>query len=107
MLLIDLTKSELQTEPLLRTIQQDARYGQIPVIVLSADRELPEFVRNSCSFVVFLPLSASMLREALVWCFDRKTVQRYFKYEDKQEELTCLRGTSSVALGDAPVQEVS
>jgi CheY-like chemotaxis protein len=96
-LLIDLTKNELQVEPMLRTIRGDFRYGHLPVIVLSSDRELSDMVRTSCSFVVFLPLAASMLREALVWCFDRRSVQKMFRYEEKQEDVPALvTGTAAV-----------
>merc|ERR1712007_416578 len=49
-LFLDLSKSELQVEGLLRTIRQHERYGKLPIIVISAERNLPEIVSSSCSF---------------------------------------------------------
>lgn len=80
-LLLDLSKSELDVESLLTTVTKLERYGSIPIIVLSTERELPEMVRVICSFAVFLPLSASTLRESLLWCFDRHVVQQHCNYE--------------------------
>jgi len=80
-LLLDLSKSELDVGSLLSTVKQHSRYSRLPIIVLSADRELPEVVRMNCSFVVFLPLSAATLRESLLWCFDRQTVQQHCNYD--------------------------
>lgn len=80
-LLLDLSKNELQVESLLRTVKQHERYAKLPIIVLSSSRDLPEVVRINCSFVVFLPLSAATLREALLWCFDRQTVQQHCHYD--------------------------
>jgi len=108
MLIVDLTKSELQIEPMLRTVRQDTRYGQLPIVVFAGDRELSEMVRSTCSFVVFLPLAAPMLREALVWCFDRKSIQKFFQREEQQEEdVQCVIGRSSSTSGYPDVVEVS
>jgi CheY-like chemotaxis protein len=96
MLLIDLTKAELQIEPMLRTIRSQEKYQHLPIIVLSLDRELPEVVRNSCSFVVFLPLAPQMLREALVWCFDRKSIQKQYQSEESLE-LEVVKGKASMS----------
>lgn len=85
-LLLDLTKTELNIDGMLRTIRQQENYAQLPIVVLSLERELSDAVRSNCSFVVYLPLSASMIREALVWCFDdRKSVQKVFQSEESQE----------------------
>jgi len=92
-LIVDLGKSELQVETFVRTIRGHERYGQLPVVVLSDDRELPDLVRQSCSFVVFHPLAASMLREALLWCFDRRAMQAANGYFDMQKPLA-LTSTS-------------
>merc|ERR1712113_764640 len=73
-LLLDLSKKELQVESLLPVLREHQRYNRLPIIVLSAQSDLSEVVRNSCSFVVFFPLAAAMLREALLWCFDRKAL---------------------------------
>lgn len=74
-LIVDMAKTELQIERLLKTVRQHKRYGRIPILVISADRELPEVVRTSCSFVVFHPISAQTLREGLLWCLDRQALQ--------------------------------
>jgi len=80
-LLLDLSKSEFEIESFLGTMTKLEKYGNMPIIVLSTERELPEVVRTVCSFVVFLPLSASTLRESLLWCFDRHTVQQHCDYD--------------------------
>jgi CheY-like chemotaxis protein len=104
-LLIDLTKSELPIEAILRTIRQDARYGNLPIVVLSSDRNLSDVVRACCSFVVFLPLAATMLREALVWCFDRASVQKLYQLEEEQLDLQCVRNfASGLNTSDAPLE---
>lgn len=98
-LVIDMTKSELQIEPMLRAIRQQERYSQLPIVVLSLERELSEVVRNNCSFVVFLPLAAPMLREALVWCFDRKSAQKLYpsdKTEAPEEFQGLMKGKASI-----------
>lgn len=109
-LLIDLTKNDLQIEPLLRTIRQ-GKSSQMPVVVLSLDRDLPEVVRTCCSFVVFLPLAAQMLREALVWCFDRKSVQQLFQTDDMQQDMSqewpVLRGKASTRRPDRTLADES
>mmetsp|Transcript_41574 Transcript_41574/g.77357 ORF Transcript_41574/g.77357 Transcript_41574/m.77357 type:complete len:867 (-) Transcript_41574:64-2664(-) len=110
LLMIDLTKPELHVEPILRTIRQGERYGQMPIVVLSAERELPEMVRSSCSFVVFLPLAAAMLREALVWCFDRRSVQKLFRLEvqpQEDQELQIVKGTAPAQPAAPPALAVA
>eukprot|EP00438_Fugacium_kawagutii_P013780 Skav232257 [mRNA] locus=scaffold273:165042:167467:- [translate_table: standard] len=79
-LLVDLSKADLEVEGLVKTIRADPQYGNLPIIVLSQERELPDLVRQSCSFVVFQPLSASMLREALLWCFNRSALKHQSYY---------------------------
>merc|ERR1711865_435722 len=79
-------------EPMLRAIRHQEKYAQLPIVVLAAERELPDVVRTSCSFVVFLPLSPPMLREALVWCFDRKSVQNLFPVGEPVD-VPLVRGT--------------
>merc|ERR1719291_1505305 len=79
-LLLDLSKKELQVESLLPVLREHTRYSRLPIIVLSGQAELSEVVRNSCSFVVFFPLAAAMLREALLWCFDRKALLMHCNY---------------------------
>lgn len=75
LLVIDLCKHDLQVENVLRTVRQHAGYERLPIVVLSADEQLPDVVRTSCSYVIFKPLAASMVREALVWCFDRRALK--------------------------------
>lgn len=73
-LILDLAKSEFQADALLRTVRQHQRYGRLPILVLSVERELTDTVRSSCSFVVFHPVAAPMLREGLLWCLDKKAL---------------------------------
>lgn len=80
-LLLDLQKSELQVEGIVRILRQHEKYGKLPIVVFAADRALPEIVRSCCSFVVYYPLSVPMLREALLWCLDRKALQEHAAYE--------------------------
>mmetsp|Transcript_33877 Transcript_33877/g.100628 ORF Transcript_33877/g.100628 Transcript_33877/m.100628 type:complete len:963 (-) Transcript_33877:47-2935(-) len=87
-LLLDLEKTELQVESLLTTIRGHNRYGKLPIVVLSEQRELPQLVHENCSFVVFQPLAATTLREALLWCFDRKVLAVTGKYEVSASALT-------------------
>jgi len=104
-LLLDLTKNELQVEPMLRTIRQHTRYGGLQIIVLSQEHEMTEMVRSCCSFAVFLPLAASMLREALVWCFDRKSGRKLFPVDESQEEWDVVRGKAAAGASvHAPVE---
>jgi len=94
-MLLDLSKKELRPEPLLQTIRSHDRYGKLPIVVLSEHRELPDIVRSSCSFVVFMPLAASMLREALLWCYHRPAVQSRFLQEDGEKmEMLNTYGTT-------------
>lgn len=79
-LLVDLSKADLEVEGLVKTIRADPHYGNLPIIVLSQERDLPDLVRQSCSFVVFQPISASMLREALLWCFNRNALKHQSYY---------------------------
>jgi len=105
-LILDLSKSELEVGSLLKCCKEHARYGNMPIIVLSNDRELPEVVRTNCSFVVFHPLAASMLREALVWCFDRKFLLT--NSQDMQEPSIYDAGTKSQKmLKDLEVQALN
>lgn len=78
-LLLDLSKNDLPVESLLTALRAHYRYGEIPVVALAEDRNLSETVQKLCSFVVFLPLSVGMLRESLLWCLDRRSVQGYFQ----------------------------
>jgi len=70
-LLIDLSKRELQVEQLLHVIREDRRYGSLPIVALSAEMDIPEVVRQYCTYVVYTPLSNVALRQALLWCLDR------------------------------------
>lgn len=97
LLLLDLTKAELQVEPLLRTLRQVEKYRDLQIIVISQDHDLPEVVRNSCSFAVFLPLAAQMLREAFVWCFDRKSGHKLFPAEEPRQDLGVVKGRSAAS----------
>lgn len=74
-LLVDLDKTDFQADPLLKSVRSSQRYGRLPILVLSSERELSETVRSSCSFVVFHPVAASMLREGLLWCLDKKALK--------------------------------
>jgi CRP-like cAMP-binding protein/CheY-like chemotaxis protein len=73
-LIWDLAKSEVAVDELLKNIRMHDRYSRLPVIVLSAEHELSQTVRVACSFVVFHPVVPAMLREALLWCFDRRSL---------------------------------
>lgn len=103
-LIVDLGKSELEAEGLVKTVRADAHYGGVPIIVLSKEHELPDLVKKSCSFVVFHPLSSSMLREALLWCFNRSALknQSYYFPANPQPEnfpkLTTAASTTSLNL---------
>ncbi|CAE8714701.1 unnamed protein product [Polarella glacialis] len=43
-LIIDLNKAELKVESLVRTVRSSGRYLQLPIIVISNDRDLPDVV---------------------------------------------------------------
>merc|ERR1712032_1721025 len=93
-LILDLEKSDLQVETVLRTARQYDRYTNLPVVVLSPqDRELSEFVQQSCSFVVFKPLVLSMIRDALLWCLNRGALEGRFRQD--------------LALADSRLQDVN
>merc|ERR1711879_379743 len=81
-LFLDLEKSDLQVETVLRTARQFERYENLPVVVLSpTENELSEFVQTSCSFVVFKPLVLSVVRDALLWCFNQSALRGKFRQE--------------------------
>lgn len=69
---LDLSKRELQVEQVLQIIRQDERYGLLPIVAVAAESELKEVVKLSCSYAVYMPLSTPVLREALLWCLDRR-----------------------------------
>lgn len=71
-LVLDLAMSDLRVEDMLRTVRNHVGYERMPIVVLSADRELSDMVQRSCSFVVYRPFSAKTLRESLLWCLDRR-----------------------------------
>ena len=80
-LMLDMSKADLEIETLVKSIRADPQYGTLPIIVLAHRQpELPDLVRQTCSFVVFHPLSASMLREALLWCFNRNALKHQSYY---------------------------
>merc|ERR1712032_360039 len=93
-LFLDLEKSDLQVETVLRTARQFEKYTNLPVVVVSpSDRELSDFVQKSCSFVVFKPLVLSMIRDALLWCFNRSALEGRFRQD--------------LALADSRLQDVN
>mmetsp|Transcript_2091 Transcript_2091/g.3222 ORF Transcript_2091/g.3222 Transcript_2091/m.3222 type:complete len:939 (+) Transcript_2091:71-2887(+) len=80
-LIWDLTKSNVSVITLLTSIRQHERYGRLPIVVLSGDQRLPDMVRKSCNYVIFHPISTPILREGLLWCFDRKAVSGFVKQD--------------------------
>jgi CheY-like chemotaxis protein len=81
-LFLDLSKKELQVERLLQVIRQDRKYAAVPIVVMSLELALPECVRQHCNYVIYLPFSPTSLREALVWCFDRRCAEKVFRSSD-------------------------
>merc|ERR1712072_9443 len=73
-LIWDLAKSEVMVDEMLKNTRAHPRYSRMHIIVLSAEKDLPETVRVACSYAVFHPVAPSMLREALLWCFDRRVL---------------------------------
>lgn len=84
-LILDLTKTELAVDMILRQIRQHNRYSILPIIVLSDERELPATVRSACNFFVFHPISPTILREALLWCLDGKPLIGHAKQDSNLE----------------------
>eukprot|EP00429_Kryptoperidinium_foliaceum_P000364 CAMPEP_0176021650 /NCGR_PEP_ID=MMETSP0120_2-20121206/10517_1 /TAXON_ID=160619 /ORGANISM="Kryptoperidinium foliaceum, Strain CCMP 1326" /LENGTH=935 /DNA_ID=CAMNT_0017354767 /DNA_START=88 /DNA_END=2895 /DNA_ORIENTATION=+ len=72
---LDLAKNEIQADALVELLRQHTRYAKVPILVLSAARDLSDTIRAHCSFVVFQPLFSSMIREGLLWCLDRDALQ--------------------------------
>jgi len=101
---LDLTKPGIQADQLCMVIRQHPRYCKLPVIVIAAEMGLSQMVRSSCSFVVFMPLVASMVRKALLWCFHRKAVQAMFETAQEEDATqwpqSSLRPGSSSAVSD-------
>merc|ERR1712190_208242 len=118
-LLLDLCKSELQVDPFLKTLRQHGRYGKMPIIVLAAERELSDAVKVGCSFVVFQPLSAPMLREGLLWCLDRRALQlkdgavspdrksQKIPKDDSSVPALSLSGSAGLTLVPTPLSQVA
>jgi len=96
-IILDLSKTELQVDGFLKCCREHNRYGNIPIVVLSSQRELSESVRSNCSFVVFHPVAVAMLREALVWCFDRRMLLANSRYDTP--EMGSLASGPSTELG--------
>eukprot|EP00928_Gymnodinium_smaydae_P017135 TRINITY_DN16542_c0_g1_i1.p1 TRINITY_DN16542_c0_g1~~TRINITY_DN16542_c0_g1_i1.p1 ORF type:complete len:948 (+),score=207.83 TRINITY_DN16542_c0_g1_i1:195-3038(+) len=103
-LVLDLTKAELPAEAVIRTMRQHEIYGRLPIVVLAQERELSDAVRANCNFVVFLPIVSSMLREALLWCFNCHSVQLRQKKLEAEENLASLLPGP---MGDAPKANVT
>jgi len=85
-LFVDLNKREMQVETLLKTIRGHSKYSKLPVVVISGERELSDLVRQECSFVVFKPIAQPTLREALLWCFDRRALEGYYREKGVVDE---------------------
>eukprot|EP00401_Gymnodinium_catenatum_P024748 CAMPEP_0117569120 /NCGR_PEP_ID=MMETSP0784-20121206/58493_1 /TAXON_ID=39447 /ORGANISM="" /LENGTH=881 /DNA_ID=CAMNT_0005367081 /DNA_START=1 /DNA_END=2646 /DNA_ORIENTATION=- len=96
-IMLDLDKKELPVESLIRLLREHGRYGALPIVVVSGERDLPEIVRQECSFVVFKPLAAPALREALLWCFNKKALQGYFR-DEAAEAVDARSQTPEVAV---------
>jgi len=64
--------------PLLRCIrslpmsQHGVMYGDVPVIVLSNTPDVPDVLRETCSYILVKPVSQKGLRDALIWCLERQ-----------------------------------
>jgi len=71
---IDLGKANLKLSPILKTIHGHHRYRFIPIVAIATSRVLPETVTTLCCYVVFKPVAPVVVREAIVWCLDRKTL---------------------------------
>jgi CheY-like chemotaxis protein len=91
-LIWDLSKREVTVDHLLKNIRAHERYSRLPIVVLSHDHELPETVRAACSYVVFHPIAPAMLREALLWSFDRRSLAKMASKHD---------GDSQKSIGNA------
>lgn len=100
LLIVDLTKSELQIESFVKMIRQHERYNMLPIVVLSANHDLPEVVRSSCSFVVFFPLAAATVREALLWCFKPRALQ------GSSKQTTCELDVSKISRVSAFAKDI-
>jgi len=100
-LFVDLNKKEMQVETLLKTIRGHSKYGKLPVVVISGERALSDLVRQECSFVVFKPIAQPTLREALLWCFDRRALEGYYSRGGPAEDAKDMTN-----LPDAPVNPV-
>jgi len=92
----DLSKADLQADSLVICCREHGRYGNLPIVVLSEERELSELLRAKCSFVVYFPLVVAMLRESLLWCFDQKS-----RMSRSQRKLIAEQDSAKLALGAA------
>lgn len=102
-LFLDLSKRDLQVERVLQAILQDERYGLLPIVVLSAEMELAEVVKQSCSYVAYLPLSNIVLRQALVWCLDRAGAMKLAGSVETPSTFENNWAVNAVGIGQQPV----
>jgi CheY-like chemotaxis protein len=66
---LDLTKSGLNADSVVRTIRENERHADAPIIVFADQQgDLTELIRQTGSYVVFKPVVGRVMREAVVWC---------------------------------------
>jgi len=66
---VDLTKPGLNADSVVRTVRENQRHADAPVIVFADQQEdLSEFIRQTGSYVIFKPVVGRVMRDAVVWC---------------------------------------
>jgi CRP-like cAMP-binding protein/CheY-like chemotaxis protein len=66
---VDLTKPGLNADSVVRTVRENARHADAPIIVFADQQEdLSDFIRQTGSYVIFKPVVGRVMRDAVVWC---------------------------------------
>lgn len=66
---VDLAKPGLNADSVVRTVRENQRHADAPIIVFAEQQEeLSEFIRQTGSYVIFKPVVGRVMREAVVWC---------------------------------------
>ena len=66
---MDLAKPGLNADSVVRTVRENQRHADAPIIVFAEQQEeLSEFIRQTGSYVIFKPVVGRVMREAVVWC---------------------------------------
>merc|ERR1719163_1377441 len=99
---VDLTKPGLNADSVVRTVRENQRHADAPVIVFADQQEdLSDFIRQTGSYVIFKPVVGRVMRDAVVWCLKAP------RPSDQPNDSRPLTDVSLVASTDAATLNAS